>query len=75
MQVDLIDKIIRRTNCIYEKIDIILDGKFNLPAWANGSTYRWNNFGKNYTSRGLRGIKRGSSGNCKSINEKKFCPE
>ena len=72
---DLINKLIRRTNCIEEKIDLIVDGISRLPAWTDGSAYRWDNFGKNYTGRGLMGIKRGSSGNYKGINGKKYRPE
>ena len=70
-QMDLINNLIRRTNCIEEKIDLIIDGFSRLPAWVDRSAYQWDNFGKNYASRGLRGIKRGSSGDYKRINGKK----
>ena len=75
IQTELVNKLIRRTEDIEEKIDLIIDGRSRLPAWVDGSAYRWEHFGKSYTRRGLRGIKRGSSGNYKSINGKKNCPE
>ena len=68
MQIDLINKLIRRTNCIEEKIDLIVDGVFRLPAWADGSVYRWDNFGKKYAGGHFRRAKRDSSGYYKSIN-------
>ena len=43
---NLFEKLLKRAFDIEQKIDVIVDGAFSLPAWMDGSCYRWDNLGK-----------------------------
>ena len=67
----LFEKLFKRAFDIEQKIDVIVDGAFSLPAWMDGSAYIWDKFGKNYVGEGLRGKKKALSREDISINRKK----